>query len=182
MLFYIFRHGETDGNVKNIVQGSGIDIPLNEHGKEQAAALRDIFADLDFSTIYCSRMTRAQQTAEIVASGQGATVISLGGLEEVHFGDAEGMLSAEAHIKYADILKIIRDIHHPEFKHVKIPHGESVQDSLNRAYKALDYIKSVEKGSRAVVASHGALMYNLYLDRFGLRHPFANCEYFVMEY
>ena len=83
MLFYIFRHGETDGNVKNIVQGSGIDIPLNEHGKEQAAALRDIFADLDFSTIYSSRMIRARQTAEIVASGQGATVISLDGLEEV---------------------------------------------------------------------------------------------------
>lgn len=182
MLFYIFRHGETDGNLKQIVQGASIDLPLNEHGKEQAAALRDIFVDLDFSTIYCSRMTRARQTAEIVASGRGAKVITLNGLEEIHFGDAEGMLSAEAHIKYADVFNIVNDIYNPEFKHVKIPHGESVQDSLNRAYKALDYIKSVETGSRAVVASHGALMYNLYLDRFGLRHPFSNCEYFVMEY
>lgn len=182
MLFYIFRHGETDGNVKNIVQGSGIDMPLNEHGKEQAAALRDVFADLDFSTIYSSQMTRARQTAEIVASGRGAKVIPLNGLEEIHFGDAEGMLSEEAHIKYADILKIIRDIHHPDFKHTKLPNAESVQDSLDRAYKALDYIKSVEPEGRAVVACHGGLMFNLYLDRFGLRHPFANCEYFVMEY
>ena len=180
MLFYIFRHGETDGNVKNIVQGAGVDMPLNEHGKEQAAALRDIFADLDFSTIYSSRMTRARQTAEIVASGKRVEVVA--GLEEIHFGDAEGMLSEDAHEKYADIFKVIRDIKHPEFRYAHIPNAESVQDSLDRAYKALDYIKSIEKGSRAVVASHGGLMYNLYLDRFGLRHPFANCEYFVMEY
>ena len=183
MLFYIFRHGETEGNVRNIVQGSGIDIPLNEHGREQAIALRDIFADLDFSTIYSSKMIRARQTAEIVASGkQGAKVVTVDGLEEIHFGDAEGMSSEEAHEKYADIFKIIRDIKHPEFKYAHIPNAESTQDSLNRAYKALDYIKSIEPEGRAVVASHGGLMFNLYLDRFGLRHQFANCEYFVMEY
>ena len=41
MKLIIFRHGETDGNVKNIVQGAGIDCPLNETGKKQAALLRD---------------------------------------------------------------------------------------------------------------------------------------------
>ena len=41
MKLIIFRHGETDGNVRNIVQGAGIDCPLNETGKKQAALLRD---------------------------------------------------------------------------------------------------------------------------------------------
>jgi len=41
MKLIIFRHGETDGNVRNIIQGAGIDCPLNETGKKQAALLRD---------------------------------------------------------------------------------------------------------------------------------------------
>ncbi len=182
MLFYMFRHGETDGNVKNIVQGAGIDMPLNAHGREQAEKLRDIFADLDYSVIYSSKMSRAKETAEIVASAKKAEVIPLAGLEEIHFGDAEGMLSDEAHEKYKDIFKVIRDISHPDFKYAKLPNAESVEETLNRAYKALDYIKKIHEEERAVVASHGGLMFNLYLDLFGLRHQFANCEYFVFEY
>ena len=32
MLLYLCRHGETDGNVNQIVQGAGVDMPLNEKG------------------------------------------------------------------------------------------------------------------------------------------------------
>lgn len=30
MKLYIFRHGQTDGNVRNIVQGAGVDIELTK--------------------------------------------------------------------------------------------------------------------------------------------------------
>ena len=96
MLFYIFRHGETEGNVKNLVQGAGLDLPLNEKGKDQAAVLGQTLAVLKFPVIYSSQMIRAIETAEIVASYVGAEVESVSGLEEVHFGEAEGMLSEEA--------------------------------------------------------------------------------------
>ena len=39
MKLYIFRHGQTDGNVRNIVQGAGVDIELNETGRRQAERL-----------------------------------------------------------------------------------------------------------------------------------------------
>ena len=30
MKLLIIRHGQTDGNVKGLVQGAGLDLPLNE--------------------------------------------------------------------------------------------------------------------------------------------------------
>ena len=92
MKLIIFRHGETDGNVRNIVQGAGIDCPLNETGKKQAALLRDRLASEKLPAIYCSHLCRARETAEIVASSNHAPVIERDGLEEVHYGIAEGML------------------------------------------------------------------------------------------
>ena len=121
MKLIIFRHGETDGNVKNIVQGAGIDCPLNETGKKQAALLRDKLASEKLPAIYCSHLCRARETAEIVASSNYAPVIERDGLEEVHYGIAEGMLSAEAHVKFAAVLEAINDKSNPDRFDVSIP-------------------------------------------------------------
>ena len=107
MLFYIFRHGETEGNVKNLVQGAGLDLPLNENGKDQAAVLGQTLAVLKFPV--------------------------------------------------------------------------SIRESINRSVKALEKIKSKAEGNRVAVATHGALMHNIYQHYFGLRRRFANCEYFVID-
>lgn len=181
MKLIIFRHGETDGNVKNIVQGAGVDCPLNEHGKMQAAELRDKLAELNLPAIYCSHMTRAKQTAQIVAEANNAKVIEQEGLEEVHYGIAEGMLSAEAHIKFADIFKAIKDENNPNRFDVSIPGAESVRQSTERGLKALNEIKKNCAYDIVGVATHGALMYNLYYHYFGTEHRFANCEYFELE-
>lgn len=181
MLFYIFRHGETEGNVKNLVQGAGLDLPLNENGKDQASVLGQTLAVLKFPVIYSSQMIRAIETAEIVASYVGAEVESVSGLEEVHFGEAEGMLSEEAHAKYGDLFEIINDEGHPQYFDAKLPGGESIRESINRSVKALEKIKSKAEGNRVAVATHGALMHNIYQHYFGLRRRFANCEYFVID-
>ena len=103
MLLYLCRHGETDGNVNQIVQGAGVDIPLNEKGHEQAKELGKILARLKLPKIYCSKMTRARQTAEDIAKEQTQKVkiIRLDGVEEVHFGVAEGHHNDEVIKKYA---------------------------------------------------------------------------------
>lgn len=181
MKLIIFRHGETDGNVKNIVQGAGVDCPLNEHGKSQAAELRDKLAELKLPVIYCSKMTRAKQTAQIVAEANNSKVIVQDGLEEVHFGVAEGMPSAEAHIKYAEIFNTINEMPNPNHLDVAIPGGETVRQSTERGLKALNEIKKNCTYDMVGVATHGALMYNLYYHYFGTEHRFANCEYFELE-
>ena len=107
MKLYIFRHGQTDGNVRNIVQGAGVDIELNETGRRQAERLAAELKGEGLDVIYASPMKRADETARIVAAAAGVPVIPMPGLEEVHFGEAEGMLSDEAKDKYKDVFSII---------------------------------------------------------------------------
>ena len=182
MQFYICRHGETDGNVNKIVQGSGIDMPLNDRGRAQAEKLKEIMSPLRLRVVYCSTMTRARQTAEIVASGMNARVEEIAGVQEIHYGDAEGMYNCDVEEKYKDILGIIRDENNPNFKTAHLPNAESVADSLERAYKAFNKLKREAKSDKAIIVMHGGIMYNIYYDQYGLKRSFANCDYFVLEW
>jgi uncharacterized phosphatase len=66
----IIRHGETDWNVINKLQGRE-DIPLNSNGRSQAslcaAALNTKFNNKKWKAIITSPLLRARQTAEIIA-------------------------------------------------------------------------------------------------------------------
>lgn len=181
MKFYIFRHGQTDGNVKNIVQGAGVDCPLNDTGRKQAAILKDKLAACNIPVFYCSKLSRAIETAEIAASSNGAKVIPIDGLEEVHFGEAEGMLSSEAHEKFAEIFAAINDDGNENHDDVCVPGGETVRQSVERFLKALDFIKKDSRHERVGVATHGALMYNLYFHLYGIHKKFDNCECIEIE-
>ena len=63
MIFYLVRHGETDWNARQIVQGT-TDIPLNERGLEQAARARELMKNIPLDVIYSSPLVRAFRTAD----------------------------------------------------------------------------------------------------------------------
>ncbi len=72
----LLRHGETAWNAKGKRQG-WTDIPLNEEGKSQAENLGDKLSDITIKTFYASALSRATETAEIMArSHEGATVVA----------------------------------------------------------------------------------------------------------
>lgn len=123
MKLLIIRHGQTDGNVKGLVQGAGLDLPLNETGRAQAAAAAEKLLSLHLPVIYSSTMLRARQTAEIIAAGVGCPTVAVEGLEEVHFGEAEGMLSEDAHRIYGDVFEVINNEGHPRRFDVCLPGG-----------------------------------------------------------
>jgi probable phosphoglycerate mutase len=54
--FYLCRHGETDANATHCLQGSGIDLPLNERGLQQAEALATELKDIDVDVIVSSSL------------------------------------------------------------------------------------------------------------------------------
>lgn len=87
--FYFLRHGETDANVAGVVSGQ-TDSPLTDHGRAQARAVRDHARTLAISDIVASPLSRARETAAIVAAGTGHEVALIPGLRERNWGIFEG--------------------------------------------------------------------------------------------
>lgn len=183
MKFILFRHGETEGNRLNIIQGATVNLPLNLTGIQQAQKLGKKLQSAGIEKFYSSFLIRAVQTATLAAVECGLDVTPVDGMEEVHYGDAEGMSSDAAHVKYAGILQRICCSDDPQRHDLSIPNGETVNQSVQRAIKTLEKIKAENEGTYSCIAvcSHGALLYNLYEHYFNKRHRFANCEYFELE-
>lgn len=87
---YLVRHGQTELNVQNILQGWQ-DSPLTERGREQALATRAAFAarGLAFDHVYSSPLGRARRTAELIV-GEGRSIALVDDLREWHLGSLEG--------------------------------------------------------------------------------------------
>ncbi len=66
MRIYLVRHGETNLNKDNLMQGR-VNEPLNDHGREQAKAMADKLKGIHFDRIFVSPLDRAQETAEIIS-------------------------------------------------------------------------------------------------------------------
>ncbi len=87
----LFRHGQTDWNINFLLQGV-TDIPMNETGIEQIKLAAKAIKAEDWDVILTSPLTRAKQTAEIIASENGfSEIIEQQLLIERSFGEAEGL-------------------------------------------------------------------------------------------
>ncbi|TFG70816.1 MAG: histidine phosphatase family protein, partial [Solirubrobacterales bacterium] len=60
---WLARHGETEWSLAKRHTGR-TDIPLTNHGKEQARALAPTLAEQNFSRVFASPLLRARQTCE----------------------------------------------------------------------------------------------------------------------
>lgn len=88
-MLYIMRHGKTDWNAKYKLQG-GVDIPLNEEGRQMAEKAREKYRDITFDICYCSPLQRAGETAEIFLRGSETPIVVDRRLSEMCFGSYEG--------------------------------------------------------------------------------------------
>jgi probable phosphoglycerate mutase len=91
----LVRHGETDWNRDGRWQGQA-DAPLNERGREQARALADELAGEPVDAVYASDLSRARETAEIIAARLDREPVEVDRrLREVHVGGWSGLTMAE---------------------------------------------------------------------------------------
>ena len=86
---YIIRHGQTDHNLKGIVQGKGVNLPLNELGIRQSQAFFEAYRHIPFDSIYTSTLTRAQQTIYPFRD-MGISYEIFPELDEISWGEMEG--------------------------------------------------------------------------------------------
>ncbi|HEX6910165.1 MAG TPA: histidine phosphatase family protein, partial [Longimicrobium sp.] len=93
-VLYLVRHGETAWNRTGRLQGSR-DLPLNEAGRRQAAALAEHFRARSISAAYSSPLRRARETAGAILAGRDVPVQVLPDLAEMRCGAWEGLDAAE---------------------------------------------------------------------------------------
>jgi probable phosphoglycerate mutase len=95
MNLVVIRHGETDMNKEERLQGSkGPDLPLNETGRNEVTQLRDSLVLLP-KVIYASPLLRAKETAAILNERFSAPIIFAPELMERDFGTLSGKLRSE---------------------------------------------------------------------------------------
>ncbi len=90
MKLYLVRHGQTDWNLQDRIQGWA-DIPLNATGIKQAERLRDQIREKNITpeTAYASPLKRVRRTAEIITDGRWRIVLDER-LKERDVGQFEG--------------------------------------------------------------------------------------------
>lgn len=92
---YLVRHGQTELNVQNILQGWH-DSPLTARGREQALATRAAFEarGISFDHAYSSPLGRARHTAGLIV-GEDLPIKPVDDLREWHLGSLEGASNRE---------------------------------------------------------------------------------------
>ncbi len=86
----VVRHGRTAWNATNRFQGQA-DIPLDEIGQAQAAAMAKVVGAEQPSTIWSSDLSRAQATAQAIADVVGVPIRTDPVFREIFTGDWEGL-------------------------------------------------------------------------------------------
>lgn len=148
---YLVRHGQTDFNLRNIVQGSGVDTDLNELGRNQAALFYEMYKDVPFYKVYTSALKRSQQSVQKFID-LGIPHESLVGLNEISWGTKEGHpVTPEEDAYYHYML----DQWRLGNTHLKIQGGESPEDVVKRMKPDVDYIMSRRDESTILICMHG---------------------------
>ncbi|MGI9544656.1 MAG: histidine phosphatase family protein [Cyclobacteriaceae bacterium] len=148
---YIIRHGQTDYNKRGIVQGSGIDAPLNDLGREQASLFYEAYKNLPFDKIYTSALIRTEQSVKGFID-LGISHQSMPELNEIHWGAKEGKpFSSNDHEEYERVTGFWSE----GATHHAIAGGESPDQVMQRQKVALDHILSQPDESLILIAMHG---------------------------
>lgn len=141
---WLVRHGETEWSASG-KHTSTTDIPLTEHGRERAVALREYLAGKKFDAVFVSPMERARETCAIAGYGDVAVVDE--DLKEWDYGDAEGKTTPE--------MRAVRGADWSVWTS-PIVGGETVESVGDRADKVI--ARAVEVGGTVAMFAHAHIL------------------------
>jgi broad specificity phosphatase PhoE len=172
---YIIRHGQTDFNLKGIVQGSGVDSSLNDRGRAQALAFFQTYKHIRFDKIYTSALKRTSESINPFL-GTGIPYEKLSGLNEISWGTKEGeRITPEEDAYYHWMLNQWQLGN----THERIEGGESPDDVAKRQEGAIDHILKQTQEDTVLVCMHGRAM-RILLCRL-LNYPLRSMDMFEHE-
>jgi probable phosphoglycerate mutase len=149
-LFYIIRHGETEFNKLGIVQGSGVDMPLNQLGVAQAQKFYDYYKEIKFKKIYTSSLIRTQQSV-LPFIEVGYPYKAIPALNEISWGVYEGKPQNEEERKvYGEVVNSWNTGNY----NARILGGESALDLQLRQLTFIQFLKQ-QADDCVLIAMHG---------------------------
>jgi broad specificity phosphatase PhoE len=137
---YIVRHGETAWSLSGQHTGRS-DIPLTEHGEEEARRLAPVLSGIRFSVGLCSPRQRAKRTCELAGLGSIAQVEA--DLAEWDYGDYEGLRTPDI-IQERPGWNVFAD---------GCPNGESPAQISERADRLIGRLEALD--GNVALFSHG---------------------------
>lgn len=145
--FYIVRHGETEWNKENRLQG-WLNSPLTTFGREQADRLHDALLDIDFEAAYVSTSGRAIETANRVLAGRSVEMVLQEDLREISLGEWQGKTVKEI-LASSDATSYVTYSENPE-NYVAV-HTESFEDVAKRAIRVLESVAKCHDGHVLII-------------------------------
>ncbi len=188
---WLVRHGQTAWNEQGRFCGH-TDISLSTVGRRQARTLASYLQRMPITTIYSSDLSRARETAEIIAArnvhrgnretarvsptrtvpqnvgetlavSQQPKIIISPLWREINFGAWEGLTYNEIATSFVDQLSFFTD---PE--HYAPPQGETLAEVLQRVIPALQAIMQHDHKGEIVLVSHGGVLRGLLCVLLGM--------------
>ncbi len=167
---YLFRHGQTDWNVKGMMQGHR-DIPLNNIGLGQAQLLQTKLSNLlcDRMKVYSSDLLRALKTCQIALPGHDINIDQ--DLREIFVGEHEGKSIHDLNINFQD-----------PSPHFRFPGGESIQE---HSVRLLNFLTATLKvtDETLFISTHGGSMARILEQCRDYKHrKIENCDVAHISY
>lgn len=164
MRLFLARHGETDWNVKKVMQGQK-ETELTPRGIGQAGMLAKRLAHEKADVAYSSTLKRAVDTAEAIAAFHSLKPLLRKELAERSYGVLEGMKIAEMERRFPE--EFVRGY---EWQFIGKPEGgESFEDIAERVRPFLEEIKEKHGDENVIAVSHGDTNMVIIAELLGIR-------------
>ncbi len=146
---YFVRHGQSAANLTQTFAGH-TDVPLTDLGRQQAEFTANFLANTPLSAVYSSDLSRAYDTACVVAQRHGLTVQTTPALREINGGDWEGRHFTELNENDTEYRHWVEDI-----GTATCTNGESVAEMLMRVRTSVAQIVAMHPNEAVCVVCHG---------------------------
>lgn len=160
MKIYLIRHGESQWNLENRLQGSE-DSLLTDKGKEDSHKLGDYLNNLgiEIDRIYSSNSLRTISTAEIIRKDKKIEIKSSQALKEMNVGTWQGMTWSEIRDKFP-----VEYTHYWESPDLYQANngGEDFYAVKRRAVSFLNQFVKMDTDQTILIVSHGVTLNSIF--------------------
>ncbi len=160
---YLVRHGATQLTAENRFSGA-VGVDLSDEGRAQAARLAERLAPEPIAAVHASPLSRALETAQIVARPHRLAPVEEDGLREISHGRWEGLSRQEVEERFADEYASWEA---DPFTFAPVG-GESGIAVLARALPVVRRIVAAHEGRTVLVVSHTATLRLLLSSLLGI--------------